>query len=422
MLAANVRHFITALKAMVPLATDREHCRQLLANVEFVQSLTAPPGSPLRSRLFGFVAWVVIAAFPVIVLLAVQTNALRYQNATVTTVQRASLLIDLAVLFWFYNRQWRRRSPTGSDVFGVALRRWGVCLGLPIAVVAADVARLNVVGPDATWVERYVPSVSEWTWKEVGEAFYQPLDLFLCPMFDWGCRFLRVDHRTLVGKVWDNKAIIELSAGGPLTDERRASFEGVFLRGRNLRHAKLSESHLYAANLGGADLTSADLTNADLTGANLFAAHLTGANLVGANLTGANLFAAHLSAAHLSAAHLSAANLTGANLVGADLTIADLTGAHLFNANLAGANLTGATLTGAHLTDANLSEARLTFANLSEADLTGTYLVNADLLGVKNLTQTQLSKACGKPNTLPEGLTLDRPCPEKPVVSPLNPR
>ena len=61
MLAANVRQFSADLDAMVPVEADRERCRQLLANVEFIQSLTAPPGSALRSRLFGFVAWVVIA-------------------------------------------------------------------------------------------------------------------------------------------------------------------------------------------------------------------------------------------------------------------------------------------------------------------------------------------------------------------------
>src|SRR4051812_22362526 len=105
MLAANVRHFMTALEMMVPLAADREHCRQLLANVEYIQSLTAPPGSPLRSRLFGFVAWVVVAGFPVAVLLAVQINALRYRSEMVTIVQRVSLLVDLAALFWFQTRQ-----------------------------------------------------------------------------------------------------------------------------------------------------------------------------------------------------------------------------------------------------------------------------------------------------------------------------
>jgi hypothetical protein len=65
MLAANVRQFSADLATMVPVEADRERCRQLLANVEFIQALTAPPRSALRSRLFGFVAWVVIAGLSV---------------------------------------------------------------------------------------------------------------------------------------------------------------------------------------------------------------------------------------------------------------------------------------------------------------------------------------------------------------------
>jgi hypothetical protein len=40
MLAANVRQFRADL-------WDRERCRQLLATVEFIQSLTSPPGSSI---------------------------------------------------------------------------------------------------------------------------------------------------------------------------------------------------------------------------------------------------------------------------------------------------------------------------------------------------------------------------------------
>jgi hypothetical protein len=35
MLAANMRQFSADLAVMVPVAADRERCRQLLANVEF---------------------------------------------------------------------------------------------------------------------------------------------------------------------------------------------------------------------------------------------------------------------------------------------------------------------------------------------------------------------------------------------------
>ena len=45
MLAANARYFVGKLRQHVPTATDREDCRQLLANVEFLSALIAPRGS-----------------------------------------------------------------------------------------------------------------------------------------------------------------------------------------------------------------------------------------------------------------------------------------------------------------------------------------------------------------------------------------
>jgi hypothetical protein len=405
MLAANVRQFRVDLEAMVPFPWDRERCRQLLANVEFIQSLTAPPGSPLRSRLYGFVAWVVIAGFPVLVLLAVQTNALRYQSVIVADVQRLSLLIDLAVLFWFYERQIRQGAFPVPGAFVTVMRRWGM-YPLAAVVVLVNLAWLNVLG---STVGNFIGPYSL--------AFGDPLGDLLCPEFNWGCRFLRVDHRTLVGNVWDKKALVELGSGQPLTGERRASFEGLYLRERTLRSANLSESRFYAADLRGADLTDANLTDANLTGAHLASAHLPGANLHGAHLGGADLTGANLEGAHLDRAQLTGADLIGAHLTGADLRSAQLTGAPLIGADLTGADLRGAQLTGAYLIGAHL-----TGADLRGAQLTGTYLSGVDLADARNLTQTQLEEACGKPNALPQGLTLDRSCPaQKSTPPPLGP-
>ena len=101
MLAANLRHFKTKLQDMVRLEAGHENCRQLLANVEFVQALTAPKGSPLRSRLFRWVARFVIAIFPVAVLVIIQIGSLRYQSEGMNWGQRGALGLDLAVLVWF---------------------------------------------------------------------------------------------------------------------------------------------------------------------------------------------------------------------------------------------------------------------------------------------------------------------------------
>jgi hypothetical protein len=79
MLAANLRQFEAELES-IPREEDRERCRHLLANVEFLRQLGASPGTHLASQVFRFVSWFMIAFFPVMVLLIIQLSALRYQD------------------------------------------------------------------------------------------------------------------------------------------------------------------------------------------------------------------------------------------------------------------------------------------------------------------------------------------------------
>ena len=156
-----------------------------------------------------------------------------------------------------------------------------------------------------------LPAINE------GPTYY---DMIACGSSSgWGCRFLRVDHRTLVGHVWKGEAIADLRAGKSDMPAALAAVEGLFLRARTLRFADFSESRLYNADLLFADLLGADLSGAQLSGADLFSADLSRADQVGADLSGADLRSAHLSGAHLSGAHLSRADLLGADLSGANL-------------------------------------------------------------------------------------------------------
>ena len=104
LLASNVRHFVQELRDKVMPESDRERCRQLLANVEFIVALTAPRGSTLYSRFWPWLFGGIVAVFPVAVLLLVQINALRYQSDLIVNVQRATLALDLVVLVWFFRR------------------------------------------------------------------------------------------------------------------------------------------------------------------------------------------------------------------------------------------------------------------------------------------------------------------------------
>jgi hypothetical protein len=76
-------------------------------------------------------------------------------------------------------------------------------------------------------------------YPEWSSAYQQPLDLALCPALHWGCRYLTVDHRTLVGHVWTSQESRE--------DLKKslAAIEGIFLRARTLRFAKFDESRTW---------------------------------------------------------------------------------------------------------------------------------------------------------------------------------
>lgn len=410
MLAANTRHFLEKLE-QVQERGDREDCRQLLANVEFINTLTSPRSSPLYSRLWPWLFRGIIMGFPVAVLLLVQINALRYQSESVVWVQRAALALDLAALIWFS----RRNSLNGSKWPETRLRqarRWAALLCLPAAVLVLNFFYLNVVPADADKELVRYGSPSEFhTLKSrpslsIQSFLSKPLDTLVCPRLNWGCRYLNVSHRTLVDHVWDTKTITDIRKEG-VSRSTLAAIDGLLLRGRSFRFAVLNGSRLYAADLAYTDLSGAslqlailsgaqldstklrdaDMENADLRGAYLGYADLKGANLAGARLDGIIGTLVDLQGATLLGASLSGASLHFASLAGADLNYAKLSGADLFEADLRGSNLRearlqGASLTAAHLQGAYLRRANMLGADLSDADLHGAYLADARLWNV----------------------------------------
>jgi uncharacterized protein YjbI with pentapeptide repeats len=381
MLAVNLRQFHSEL-ASVPVQSDANRYRQLLTNVEFVQVRTGP-----HSPLYYIVEWLVLAGFPVATLLIVQVSSLRYQSDIVIWTQRICITLDLVLLFWFYPRQgWRPpRNPSSRVPYWVP---WT----LLVLVLIADWWYLNAPSAGEQTVRRgdLGPSLRE--------AYRQPLDLLLCPA--WGCRYLSVDHRTLVGHVWSQQAIANLRANQPDAKKSLASIEGIYLRDRTLRFAEFDESRLYAADMRAADLSGATFQYVSLQGANLEGACLVGAGMYRADLRGANMEGAMLAAADLTEADLRGVNLEGATLRGTDLTDADLRGA-----SLVGADLREAKLKGADLGDANLGPPRPRApgaANVSPPEWFGRCPPGSsapNLRGAAVVTQDQLKEACGNSNT-----------------------
>jgi uncharacterized protein YjbI with pentapeptide repeats len=225
-------------------------------------------------------------------------------------------------------------------------------------------------------------------WWSLWHALSQPLDLVLCPEFNWGCRYLNINNRALLGHVWNSEAVARLGAGHA---SKEAGVEGVILSKRTLRFVHLIDDKLYNADLGDADLRQAILSGSHLEYANLFSAklqgadltvaHLSGARLEASNLQGAVLQTASLEGTHFGGAYLIAADLRGAFLDGADLSGNGRWGAELQGTDLSHASLKGADLRGAQLQGANLAGAHLEGADLSGAQLQGTDLTDAELNG-----------------------------------------
>ncbi|MFN7104853.1 MAG: pentapeptide repeat-containing protein, partial [Pseudorhizobium sp.] len=86
----------------------------------------------------------------------------------------------------------------------------------------------------------------------------------------------------------------------------------------------------------------------------------------------------------------------GANFSDAEINASNLSGGDFSNASFHDASLDGARLTGATFTRADFND-----ASLRRTDIRG-----ADLSGARNLTQDQVSEACGDGSTrLPGRLT-----------------
>ena len=312
MLASNVRQFLEELRATVPLESDRERCRQLLINNEFVAVLAEPREATSYRWFWRWLFFGIVAVFPVAVLQLVQINALRYQSDLILAVQRIWLVLDLTAVCLFFCRNMNHvgRSKIGRIDRHIITPPGKDNIDRLIASLIDPGGKDNIDRLIATLVKR--PLVQHWLivqqrlmlrkraklvimlpaliifinfwWLETvpadadpgevvfgfGPWFVQPLDA-LCPQLNWGCRFLRLDHRTLVDKVRDEKALAVLRMDiSKLTDvlaagatalgdnpdqkaiaERKAlaerarslaAIEGVFLPNRSLRFAVLEES------------------------------------------------------------------------------------------------------------------------------------------------------------------------------------
>src|SRR6516164_4130457 len=153
MLAGNIRRFVGDLAVMVPTEADRDRCRQLLANVEFVNALAMPRASRASSWMFDWTVRALLAVFPVVVLLVVQLQSLRLQSEWVSWTHHVCIIADLVLLIWFFGRL---RGDDSWHFWRAPLRRKLALCWLPAVVLTIDLLWLEVPEPTSKTVGRHL--------------------------------------------------------------------------------------------------------------------------------------------------------------------------------------------------------------------------------------------------------------------------
>jgi uncharacterized protein YjbI with pentapeptide repeats len=352
-LVSKSRDYDTLLRREAPIASDRQYLRQRLDSFLIVQFLAGPRGQ--RTGFGGIslrlIAWLTLVGTPVLILLQGQVTFLPYHQEGVVWIQRIVLIIDLVMIWYFWNRV---RSDDNTIIPVVTSKVWaklGAGLNLCVAVFSVCIATFP-----GELTDEYLPTVRivptawwpHWSskddWTSLHEVLFAgtPDEVSGRPNSLFSNRLVLTDQSFVEPDKLDK------------VDVSRS------LRGRNLRQAVLNRADLRKADFTGAMLDGARFELAKLQSAN-FSCATTGKKTPDTkgqpprwwpddgctSLRGATLFLASLDRANLTGTALQGTNLTGAQLQGADLPLSRLQGANLTFAALQSANLSGSLLSAA---------------------------------------------------------------------------
>ena len=362
-MARKTRDYDTVLRKVAPAASDHQLLRQRLDPFLILQFLAGPTEqrtgfSGLSLRL---IAWITLAGAPVLILLQGQVTFLPYHGIGVTWFQRIAILIDLVLIWYFWN------SIRSNDV--AIFRRvpsfaWHLVAGVASFIIFIfSVCIATFPGEPAN---EYLRLLREPLFAvAIDEVNGRPLSLF-------SNRLVLTDQSFVDANRLDKAEVSRSLRGRDLTgavlnrsDLRNADFTGAMLNNARLEGARLQRAQFSCEQI------DAKLGCASLLGASLKSAELQGASLVGALLSGATLDRAELYGASLILTQMQGASLKEAKLQGVSFLLADLRGATLDRAQLQGASLRSTQLQGASLKEAQLQGAEFDRAFLAGVSLRG---------------------------------------------------
>jgi uncharacterized protein YjbI with pentapeptide repeats len=348
----------------------------------------------------------------VLILLQGQVTFLPYHGVGVTWLQRIAILIDLAVIWYFWNSI---RSEDTAIFRRVPSIAWQLVGGVAsIVVVIFSICLATFPGE---FTNDRLPGGRFWHFLReplfagvVDEVSGRPESLF-------SNRLVLTDQRLIDPDKLDKVEVTHSLRGRDLTaavlnrtDLRKVDFTGAVMDNVRLLGAKLQQARFGCAVRGREKLIANNddtQESRDIEESEVGCTSLLEAVLEFAQLQGAFFFRAKLHGAKFDYAWLQGANLAFARLQGASLFHAALQGAQLYGAQMQGAWLDTAELQGASLEEANmrgasLNEARLQGASLRLAQLQGASLRHAMVWRARVGSAGDLIDIAGAdPNTMP---------------------
>jgi uncharacterized protein YjbI with pentapeptide repeats len=398
-MARKVKDHDALLQQQAPISSDRQYLRQRLDSFVILQFLAGPVEQ--RTGFIGlslrFIGWVTLAGLPIVILLQGQVAFLPYHLAWVVWLQRIAVLINLMLIWYFWNRIHSDDEPLLAHIPNKA---WPVVGGT--ATLCVFLFSWSLATFPGEWAHDDFPALHiiptslspHWSIREDWTSLHELLfagkvDEVTGRPTSWFSNTLVLTDQSFVDPDKLDKTEVSHSFRGRdlsrallfRTDLRKADFTGAILN-----QAVLAFSRLQGARFNCSLGNETPAGCAQLQDANLIFAILENAEFIGARMQGASAYFANFRGADLANARLQNADLAYANLEGLDLGFDELEGANLKRAVLQGARLVGAQLQGADLSEAklhgvDLSKANLRGANLSEAELQGANLSEADLEG-----------------------------------------
>src|SRR5215472_17520549 len=270
-LASKAKDYNTLLVDEAPVASDRRYLRQRLDVFPILQFLAGP--SDQRTGFRGYslrlIAWITLVGTPVLILLQAQVTFLPYHREWIVWLHRVAVLIDLALIWYFWSRL-----RSDDEPIGWVPRKAKMYLGgagtLCVVIFSIDLALFPAEWVDEHLPDFYVPTTwrPHWSEKDDWKSLYA---LLFQGAVD------EVSGRP--GSVFSNRLVLTNQRFVVDPEKLDKITVSHFFRGRDLRLAVLNF----------ADLRKADFTGAQLQGASLEGAQLQGALLIEAQLQGASL-------------------------------------------------------------------------------------------------------------------------------------